>query len=50
VFENYSASDAFRALEKVFSETPDSARLIQVTLENASVSSFVANIEQAIGL
>jgi len=50
VFENYSASDAFRALEKVFSETPDSARLIQVALENASVSAFVAKIEQVIGL
>jgi glycosyltransferase involved in cell wall biosynthesis len=50
VFENYSAAEAFRALEKVFAETPDSTRLMQATLENASVPSLVAKIDQIIGL
>jgi glycosyltransferase involved in cell wall biosynthesis len=50
VFENYSPADAFRALEKVLAETPDSARLIQATLENASVLALATKIERAAGL
>jgi len=48
VFENYSSVDAFRALEKVLAETPDSARLQQITKETVSVPAFAAKIQQII--
>jgi glycosyltransferase involved in cell wall biosynthesis len=50
VFENYSAADAFSALEKVLAEMPDRARLIQITLENASVLALMVKIEKIVGL
>lgn len=50
VFENYSATDAMRALEKVLAETPDSARLIQITRDNASVPALADKLEQIAGL
>lgn len=49
VFENHSAPDAFRALEKVFAETPDSARMAQITQQTTSVPEFTAKIEQIVG-
>lgn len=48
VFENHSAADAFRGLEKVMAETPDSARLAQIAEENVSVPVFAAKIQQVI--
>lgn len=50
VFEKYFASEAFASLEKVLAETPDSARLKQVTSENASVPALAASIEKIAGL
>ncbi len=50
VFENYSAAEVFSALEKVLAETPDSARLIQITLDNASVPALVGKIKKIAGL
>jgi len=50
VFENYSAADALRALEKVLAEEPDSARLVQITRDHATVPALAARIEQIAGL
>jgi len=50
VFENYSATEAFGTLEKAHSETPDSARLVQITSDSASVSALVGKIEKIISL
>ncbi len=50
VFENYAATDAFRALKKVLTEEPEGGRLCQIAQENASVPALAAKIDQIAGL